>query len=517
MFLISAQAIDVDKMSKELMSSKSGAFVSFEGLVRNHNDGKEVEGLEYEIFEALALKEAQVIIEEAKAKFDVIEVSGAHRMGSLKIGERAVWVGCTAAHRDAAFAACRHIIDEIKHRLPVWKKEQYISGESQWVNCQGCHQDFRFSEQSYYDKQIRLSTVGEGGQEKLRKARVLVIGAGGLGCSALTYLASAGVGHIGILDSDKLESSNLHRQTLYNYEDIGKKKAELAKIRLNKLNPFIAIETFVTRLVIANAQKLISSYDIVLDCTDNFETKFLVHDACYLFKIPLVQASVYQYEGQIQLYAGDVNSGCLRCLWPDLPEESCTGSCEEVGILGVVPGVLGSLQASETLKLILNLHNPAATHTILVDLMSLETNKILRPRQIQCPLCGDEPSIKCLEIKNYSSPNEWRIELSNFLDSELQDFQCIDIRETSERNEQDPWESDLHHIPFSKFERNQKDEWDFSKASKPILLICQRGARSARLAKNLREAGHDNVYSLARGIEAIKENWERFGKRKVRA
>ncbi|MGH7918974.1 MAG: ThiF family adenylyltransferase, partial [Candidatus Dormibacteraceae bacterium] len=262
MFRFSSTPLEESALRAELTDPACGGYTAFEGWVRDHNEGQRVRRLEYEAFEPLAIKEGERIIAEAIARFGVERAACVHRIGTLEIGENAVWVGVSAAHRDEAFRACRYIIDEVKHRVPIWKKEYYESGDSGWVNCERCAQHAAHGEHAAaspehahpghshgaspkpdYSRQIALKEVGAAGQEKLRRAAVLVVGCGGLGVPVMTYLAAAGVGRIGLVDGDRLEASNLHRQTLYSLADVGKPKVELAAARLRALNPEVEVDT----------------------------------------------------------------------------------------------------------------------------------------------------------------------------------------------------------------------------------------------------------------------------------
>ena len=201
MFEIASQSLDPVSLSEELRSDQAGARVVFEGIVRDHNEGRSVSSLEYEVYRGLAVSEGKVILAEARERFDLLNATAVHREGHLQIGDIAVWVGVISAHRDAAYKASRYIIDEIKRRLPIWKKEHYRDGEATWVNCQGCSSTQpKHFESTYYSRQRHLPGIADGGQKKLAEARVLVIGAGGLGVPVLTYLTAAGVGHITVCD-----------------------------------------------------------------------------------------------------------------------------------------------------------------------------------------------------------------------------------------------------------------------------------------------------------------------------
>ena len=227
-FDLSGAPVDLDALRALLQNPGSGGFCTFEGWVRDSNEGRAVDGLDYEAYEDLARAEGDLIIEEAIARYGVTDVRCVHRTGALNVGDLAVWVGVAAAHRDEAFRACRYIIDEIKHRLPIWKKEHYLDGDTAWVACTHVHREHEHEHDhvrhdrigppfapDYSRRQIRLKAVGDAGQARLAAARVLVIGAGGLGCPVLSYLAGAGVGTLGIVDGDRLDASNLHRQTMY--------------------------------------------------------------------------------------------------------------------------------------------------------------------------------------------------------------------------------------------------------------------------------------------------------------
>jgi adenylyltransferase/sulfurtransferase len=293
-FAFSSEPLDPERHRAALADPASGGYASFEGWVRDHNEGRRVERLEYEAFEALAIKEGERIVADAVARFGVSRAACVHRVGSLGIGDLAVWVGVASAHRGEAFAACRYIIDEVKHRVPIWKKEHYADGDSGWVNCERCaaaaqphdHEhdhdgahapaahharsaadpgrDFEHD----YSRQVALPEVGTAGQARLAAAAVLVVGAGGLGVPVLQYLAAAGVGRIGILDGDRVEASNLHRQPLYGIADIGHFKAEVAAGRLATLNCDMRIDAIATHATHGNIDELVADYDVVVECTD---------------------------------------------------------------------------------------------------------------------------------------------------------------------------------------------------------------------------------------------------------
>ena len=290
-------------------------------------------------------------------------------------------MGVAAPHRAEAFAACRAIIDEVKHRLPIWKKERYADGDSGWVNCEhAAHTRSQFD----YSRQLALPEVGEAGQSRLAESRVLVIGAGGLGCAVLAALAGSGVGRLTVVDHDTVQSPNLHRQPLYALADIGRPKVEAAAERLTAYNPTVSVVALALRFDEGNAGQLAAAADVIVDCTDNFASKFLANDAAMRAGVPAVLASVYQYEGQLQVVRADRGGSCLRCQWPEATRDGLVGNCEQAGVLGPVPAVLGQLQAMEVLKLLLGLPGQLRDEVLLVDLLETSQRRLAAPRNPDC-------------------------------------------------------------------------------------------------------------------------------------
>src|SRR5262245_25381655 len=498
-FRFSSNRFDVAALRDSLGDPGAGGFAAFEGWVRNRNEGKVVTRLEYEAFEALAVKEGERIVEEARQRFPILRAACVHRIGALEIGELAVWVGVSAPHRDEAFAACRYIIDEVKHRVPIWKKEHYLDGDSGWVNCERCaaHEHDEVARPDY-SRQIALKEIGAAGQARLQASRVLVIGAGGLGVPVLAYLAGAGVGTIGIVDGDVLEASNLHRQPLYALADVGKPKAQLAAERLRALNPEVRCDVHTARFERSNARQLVEKYDLAIDCSDNFATKFLLNDACVLARKPAVFASVYQYEGQLQTYHPDQAGACLRCLWPDASRDGIVGNCAEAGVLGPVPGVFGSLQAVEALKILLDLPGQLRSELLIVDLTTLETRRIRAARAAACR--GRE----CALITDVTRPSELTpadLELTfGSLDKALSaGYEVIDIRDDNEVARQPAPDERCRHIPMQEL---LHDHATLDREAR-YLLLCARGARSRAAAAELRNQGLPRVFSLRGGIAAL--------------
>jgi adenylyltransferase/sulfurtransferase len=516
-----------------LANPEAGGYASFEGWVRNHNEGFAVTRLEYEAFEALAVKEGERIVAEAKRRFPILDAACVHRVGALGIGELAVWVGVSAHHRDEAFAACRYIIDEVKHRVPIWKKEHYVNGDSGWVNCERCVEHVhdhapspqpspasgRGSDHAThanlhpprpsgeragvrgpvpdYSRQIALKDVGVEGQAKLHAARVLVVGAGGLGVPVLSYLAGAGVGTLGIVDGDVLEASNLHRQPLYALDDVGGPKAGLAAARLRALNPEISVRVHAERLDARNVVQILDAYDFAIDCSDNFATKFLLNDACVLARKPAIFASVYQYEGQLQVYRPDEDNACLRCLWPEATRDGLVGNCAEAGVLGPVPGVLGSLQAIEALKLILDLPGQLRGDLLILDLLSLATHRIRAPRAVSCRsgICARITSI----APATETPADLEVSFGSLAKAAHDGYAIIDIRDDKEVASAPVTGVEHAHIPMSSL----LEDHHALDPERRYLLVCARGSRSRAMALELRHHGLPRVFSLRGGIAGL--------------
>ena len=513
-FSFSESPLDTAALQREVRDDTCGGFAAFEGWVRNHNEGHAVTRLEYEAFAQLAEKEGARIVAEAVRRFGVTRAACVHRIGSLAIGDIAVWVGVSAAHRDEAFRACRFIIDEVKHRVPIWKKEHYVNGDSGWVNCERCaqpgaHEHEREHEHEHhvhavtpavpdYSRQVALREVGPEGQARLRAASVLVVGAGGLGVPVLQYLAGAGVGRIGIVDGDRLEASNLHRQTWYTLAECGREKAALAAARVQALNPEVRVATHALRLDAGNAERLVQGYDLVVDCTDNFSSKFLLNDVALRTGKPVLFASVYQYEGQLQLVAGDDASPCLRCVWPEATRDGIVGNCAEAGVLGPVPGVFGSLQALEALKLLLGLPGLAKNEMLIFDLITLSTQRLRARRVSNCvahqragsPLAAAGPQEPAASLE---------LSFASLADALAAGYALIDVRDMNERAAE-PVPATSLHLPMTKL-LTESVNLDLDAQ---YLLVCATGKRSAAAADLLRSQGFRACRSLRGGLKGLK-------------
>ena len=560
-FRFSRTPIEVDTLRAELADPACGGYTSFEGLVRNHNEGMSVRHLEYEAFEPLAIKEGERIIAEAIERFGIEHAACVHRIGDLAIGEMAVWVGAAARHRDEAFRACRYIIDEVKHRVPIWKKEHYENGDSGWVNCERCaspsaeasavaghgqahehgrthehdhsHEHGRTHEHDHshehgqapahdhsagyhggahgpastnrrdpvaapiavpdYSRQMALKEVGARGQGKLRASSVLVVGCGGLGVPVISYLAGAGIGRLGLIDSDKLEASNLHRQTLYALADVGQLKAQLAAARVTALNPEVDVQIYPVRLDATNAADLIGQYDLVIDCTDNFSTKFLLNDICVQKRVPVIFSSVYQYEGQLQVVRPDRDGACLRCVWPEATRDGIVGNCAEAGVLGPVPGTFGSLQAFEALKLLLDLPGQLGEELLVLDLLTFSISKVRTRRTATHP----DHARPAQTAKQDAASLE--LDFQTLEDAQAAGYQVIDIREPAEIAESPLPTNRARQIPMA---RLLHGTLVFQPEGK-TLLVCATGRRSVAATQELRAKGLKDVYSLRGGVTKL--------------
>jgi len=611
-FSFTSERINESELRKQLQDPAAGGYASFEGWVRNHNEGLPVRHLEYEAFEPLAIKEGERIVAEAVKRFGIEHAACVHRIGDLAIGEMAVWVGVSARHRAEAFAACRYIIDEVKHRVPIWKKEHYENGDSGWVNCERCaapttgpaeqgadadhahataydhshshgasgthdhshsHGAFGTHDHSHshnasgahrhgahegatvkqgqtsspatasalaatharigapvpdYSRQMALKEVGAAGQAKLRASRVLVVGCGGLGVPVISYLAGAGIGRLGLIDSDHLEPSNLHRQTMYALADVGKPKAHLAAERVRALNPDVDVRPYTTRLDALNAPDLIAQHDLVIDCTDNFSTKFLLNDYCVQLGKPVVFASVYQYEGQLQIV--QPGSACLRCVWPEATRDGIVGNCSEAGVLGPVPGIFGGLQAFEAMKLLLDLPGQLKDELLVLDLLTLTTSRVRTKRASACPehaisrataaqaaavaqanaaaASGTAPNQRG-QIGGHGTPGPADaqvatspLELSFDTLDQAHDagFDIVDIREPHELEETPTPSAHARALPMAELLHGQPP----FKPTRKTVLVCASGRRSLAATQELRERGIADVYSLRGGVKGLQ-------------
>ena len=357
------------------------------------------------------------------------------------------------------------------------------------------------SQAKFYSRQIILKDIGESGQKKINNNKVLIIGAGGLGHPAATYLCAAGIGQLTIVDDDLVDISNFNRQVYFSMADEGKLKAEILSKHLRNQNPYIEINSIQERLTVKNAEEVISNHDVILDCSDNFATTFLIHDCCWFLKKDLIQASLYQYEGQLQSfhYSNDNTEGCLRCLWENIPEAACTQNCAEAGIIGAVAGTLGSLQAMQAIKMMLNLGNELTNITMTLDLISMESRKLKWNKHQDCGLCQAELTLKDILAKHNNKIIDYELEGLNH-----KDMVYVDIREKREINFNDdyakPYRDQILFMPLSESE-NSIMTLD---KNKNYLIICQKGMRSQSLVQKLRDKKCHNYFSLKGGLSRAR-------------
>ncbi len=360
-----------------------------------------------------------------------------------------------------------------------------------------------------YSRHLIMPEVGVEGQEKLKKGSVLCIGAGGLGSPAALYLAAAGVGTIGIVDFDVVDFSNLQRQVIHGTSDVGRSKLASAKDRLLELNPHINIETYETALSSKNALDLFKPYDVILDGTDNFPTRYLTNDACVILGKPNAYGSIFRFEGQASVFATK-GGPCYRCLYPEPPPPGLVPSCAEGGVLGVLPGVIGTIQATEAIKLIMGIGEPLIGRFLIYDALRMKFRELKLKKDPDCPVCGTHPTVTELidyeqfcgvapaatEVAVSMRSNETETdvkELKRKIDAK-EDFFLLDVRE--------PNEFQIGRIPGSTLiplgevpQRVNEIPRD-----KEIIVHCKMGGRSAKAAAFLRQQGYANVKNLKGGI-----------------
>jgi len=363
------------------------------------------------------------------------------------------------------------------------------------------------AELARYDRHLIMPEVGPEGQKKLKNASVLCVGAGGLGSPLALYLAAAGVGRIGIVDFDKVDESNLQRQIIHDTASVGSSKLVSAKNRLVALNPFISVETHETRLTSANAVELFKKYDVIADGTDNFATRYLVNDACVLTGKPNAYGSIFRFEGQLAVF-GMKDGPCYRCLYPEPPPPGLVPSCAEAGVLGVLPGVIGTMQAIEALKLILGIGRPLSGRLMLYDALEQSWRTLKVKKNPACPVCGENPTIKApidyeafcgLKEKTVSTIPEMSVQDLKAMIDKKEKFVLVDVRE--------PHEYEIAKIPGSTLIPLGKLPERFSELDKGAKLIvhCKMGGRSAKAVQFLREKGYDAT-NVTGGINAWSES-----------
>jgi len=366
---------------------------------------------------------------------------------------------------------------------------------------------FTAQERVRYIRHLLLPEVGEAGQRRLNAARVLVVGAGGLGSPVAMYLAAAGVGVLGLVDGDVVEESNLQRQIIHGTGDVGRLKVDSARDRLASINPEVRVVTHPFRLTAADARAVVSDYDVVVDGTDNFPARYLINDACVLLGKPMVYGSVFRFEGQVGVF--DARRGaCYRCLYPSPPPAGLVPNCAEAGVLGVLPGIVGCIQANEAIKLILGIGEPLIDRLLLVDALTLQFRTLHHARDPACPVCGNHPRITALtdlpaEPCSTQPPTQESDSMQQMTAVELK--QRLDRGEVDLVDVREPYEVAIAKIPGAKLiplatvvaERAQLNP------ARETVVMCRGGARSAKAIEDLRKAGYTGVLiNLAGGITA---------------
>jgi adenylyltransferase/sulfurtransferase len=354
-----------------------------------------------------------------------------------------------------------------------------------------------------YSRHLIMPEVTSEGQSRLKAARVLCIGAGGLGSPAALYLAAAGVGTIGIVDFDDVDLSNLQRQILHGTKDIGRSKLESARDRLHDINPQIEIELHKCRFSSDNASQLVARYDVVVDGSDNFPTRYLSNDVCVFASKPNVYGSVFRFEGQTTVFAPHLGGPCYRCLFPEPPPPESVPNCAQAGVLGVLPGIIGMLQAIETLKLILGVGEALVGRLLHFDALKVKFRELNLRRDSQCPVCGENPTIfSPIDYEQFCGvPDEGAIpemsphELKRRMDAG-EPLELIDVRE--------PFEYEIARIEGAKLIPLGKitERLDELEREQPIVVHCHSGMRSTQAARLLQQRGFANVYNLEGGIDA---------------
>ena len=367
-----------------------------------------------------------------------------------------------------------------------------------------------------YGRHLILPEIGIEGQRKLKNARVLMVGTGGLGAPLGMYLAAAGIGHIGIVDFDTVDASNLQRQIIHGTRDVGRPKIKSAEDRLHDINPNVRIETYETRLSSENALEILHEYDVVVDGTDNFPTRYLVNDACVLLGKPNVYGSIFRFEGQASVFWAE-KGACYRCLYSEPPPPGLVPSCAEGGVLGVLPGIIGTIQANETIKLILGAGEPLINRLLLFDAWKLQFRELKLRKNPECPICGEHPTIH--ELIDYeafcglnipdapsmkSEVNEiTAVEFKQWIDKGLS-LQIIDVRE--------PHEHAIAKIPAAKLIPLGQitDRVSDINPSQSTVVFCKSGIRSAKAIGRLKEIGFKGqLINLKGGITAWSNDVDR--------
>jgi molybdopterin/thiamine biosynthesis adenylyltransferase/rhodanese-related sulfurtransferase len=357
-----------------------------------------------------------------------------------------------------------------------------------------------------YGRHLIMPEVGLEGQQRLKAASVLLVGAGGLGSPAALYLAAAGVGRIGIVDFDVVDLSNLQRQIIHSTENVGRPKLESAAERLHAVNPNIEVVPFETQLSSENALEILKDFDVIVDGTDNFPTRYLVNDACVLLKKPNVYGSIFRFEGQASVFYAE-KGPCYRCLYPEPPPPGLVPSCAEGGVLGVLPGIVGAIQAAETLKLLLGIGDVLIGRLLLFDALAMQFRQLKLRKNPECPICGDHPTIS--ELVDYEAFCGTSVREADSGDGSIPSISVRELRDRLDRGAnlfildvREPHEYQMvnlkgHLIPLGELPK-RINELD---SSRDIVVHCHTGVRSATAVRFLRQMGFTKAVNLAGGID----------------
>jgi molybdopterin/thiamine biosynthesis adenylyltransferase/rhodanese-related sulfurtransferase len=361
-----------------------------------------------------------------------------------------------------------------------------------------------------YSRHLIMPEVALDGQKKLKQARVLTIGAGGLGSPLAMYLAAAGVGTIGIVDFDVVDESNLQRQIIHGTSDLGRPKLESAREKVEDINPNVKVETFGEPLSSENALEIFEDFDVIVDGTDNFPTRYLVNDASVLTGKPNVYGSIFRFEGQASVFYAE-EGPCYRCLYPEPPPPGLVPSCAEGGVLGILPGAIGTIQATETMKLLLGIGEPLIGRLLLYDALTMRFREMKLRKDPNCPVCGENPTVTELidyqefcgipQARQADQADEVPEITVGELKEKLDNGQNVSVLDVREPHEYEVANIGARLIPLGELPERlielNKDE--------PLAVHCKTGGRSARAVQLLKEAGFQNVYNVKGGITAWSE------------
>ncbi len=372
-----------------------------------------------------------------------------------------------------------------------------------------------------YSRHLALPQVGLEGQQALKAASVLIVGTGGLGSPIAVYLAAAGIGRIGLVDFDVVDVTNLQRQIVHSNATVGQLKVESAAARLRGLNPLVTLDTYAEPLTSHNALDILRPYDVIIDGTDNFPTRYLLNDAAVMLGKPLVYGSIYRFEGQVSIFSTE-GGPCYRCLLPDPPPVHLVPSCAEAGVLGILPGTIGTLQATETIKLILGIGEPLIGRLLIYDALEMSMDVIKIPKRADCPVCGESPTIT--ELIDYEEfcgapshsdsafrrTQQERLGIQSLSPQEIkasldagEPLTLLDIRE--------PFElllsrlENAKHIPLSQI----VERWHEIPQDRPVVVFCHKGIRSINLILRLRDKGITNLINMEGGIDKWSQEADR--------